>query len=280
VRIDLHTHTRHSDGTDSPAELMANAAAAGLDAIGLTDHDTIAGWPEAAAHVATSGVALVPGAELSCTASGISVHLLSFLHDPEDPDLRRESARARESRDNRAREMVRRISADYSITWADVQAQAGPNATIGRPHIADALADKGYVPDRSAAFERILAAGGPYYVSYYAQDVIQAVRRVRAAGGVPILAHPRARARGRVISDDVIAAMTEAGLAGLEVDHRDHTDSDRAQLRALAHDLDLLITGASDYHGAGKVNELGENTTDPEVLEQIQAQGMGRIIWP
>ncbi len=280
VRIDLHTHTHHSDGTDSPAELMANAAAAGLDVIGLTDHDTVAGWQEAAAHVPASGVALVPGAELSCTASGISVHLLSFLHDPKDPDLRRESTRARESRDGRAREIVRRVSADYAITWADVQAQAGPDATIGRPHIADALVAKGHVPDRSAAFGHILAAGGPYYVSYYAPDVIKAVRIVRAAGGVPILAHPRARARGRVIGDAVIAAMADAGLAGLEVDHRDHTDADREHLRALAADLGLLITGASDYHGTGKHNRLGEHTTSPETLEAIEAQGRGRIIRP
>ena len=278
MRIDLHTHTHHSDGTDSPTELMAKAAAAGLDVIALTDHDTIAGWAEAAAQVPGTGVALVPGAEMSCTAGGISVHLLSLLHDAADATLTRKFTRARTSRDTRAQEMVRLIARDYPITWSDVQAQAGPGATIGRPHIADALVARGHVADRTAAFEDILAAGGPYYVTHYAQDAIEAIHRVRAAGGVSILAHPRASARGRVISDEVIARMADAGLGGLEVDHRDHDDADRAHLCRLAQDLDLLITGASDYHGTGKMNQLGENTTSPQVLEAIEVRARGTVI--
>lgn len=280
MRIDLHTHTHHSDGTDSPTELMAHAAAAGLDVIALTDHDTTAGWAEAAAQVRSTGVALVPGVEMSCTAGGISVHVLNLLHDGDDAALAREFSRARTSRDTRAREMVRMIAVDYPITWADVQARAGPGATIGRPHIADALAALGHVPDRSAAFTDILATGGPYYVSHYAQGVLEAVRRAREAGGVPILAHPRAGSRGRVISDEVIGQMADAGLAGLEVDHRDHSEADRAHLRGLARELDLLVTGASDYHGTGKSNRLGENITSPEVLAEIEAQARGTVIRP
>lgn len=280
MRIDLHTHSHHSDGTDSPAELMVKAAAAGLDVVALTDHDTTAGWDEATDQVVRTGVALVPGAELSCMVAGVSVHLLSLLHADDDAALSGEMEHARTSRDARAREMVRRIAEDYRLTWSDVQDQAGPDATIGRPHIADALVSRGHVPDRSAAFENIVATGGPYYVGHYAQEARAAIGRVRAAGGVPILAHPRAAARGRTITDSVIADLADAGMAGLEVDHRDHTEADRAHLRGLARELDLLVTGASDYHGTGKHNRLGEHTTSPEVLEAIEAEARGRIIRP
>src|SRR5690625_2973097 len=259
---------------------MARAAVVGLDVIAITDHDTTAGWAEAAVQVGRTGVALVPGAELSCTAGGISVHLLSYLHDDDDPVLAAEFTRARTSRDTRAQEMVRRIAAAYPITWEDVQAQAGPGATIGRPHIADALVARGHIADRSAAFDHIVAPGGPYYVSHYAQDAHAAVRRVRNAGGVPLLAHPRASARGWTLSDEVIADLAASGLAGLEVDHRDHAEEDREHLRGLARELDLLVTGSSDYHGTGKENQLGEYTTAPDVLEAIEAQARGAMIRP
>lgn len=280
MRIDLHTHSRHSDGTDSPSELMAAAAAAGLDVVALTDHDSTEGWEEASQQVAGTGVSLVPGAELSCTAGGITVHLLCLLHDPEEPELAAELDRARASRLSRAEEMVRRINADYPITWSDVLAQASSGATIGRPHIADALVALGHVPDRATAFEHIVAGRGKYYVRHYAQDAVTAVGRVRAAGGVPIFAHPLARSRGRVVDDDVIAAMARAGLAGLEVDHRDHDEPARRHLRGVAAELGLLVTGASDYHGAGKPNRLGENTTDPEVFGELIARADRQPIRP
>ena len=188
VHIDLHTHSRVSDGTDAPAELMVNAARAGLDVVALTDHDTTAGWDEAAARVEATGVALVRGTEVSCTASGISVHLLSLLQDPDHAQLRAELERSRVSRDSRARLMVERIGADLGLTWADVEAQSGDDTTIGRPHIADALVARGYVADREEAFETILRTGSPYYVRYHAPDAVEAVRLVRAAGGVPDVA--------------------------------------------------------------------------------------------
>lgn len=280
VHIDLHTHSRVSDGTDAPAELMVNAARAGLDVVALTDHDTTAGWDEAAARVEATGVALVRGTEVSCTASGISVHLLSLLQDPDHAQLRAELERSRVSRDSRARLMVERIGADLGLTWADVEAQSGDDTTIGRPHIADALVARGYVADREEAFETILRTGSPYYVRYHAPDAVEAVRLVRAAGGVPVFAHPRASARGRVVGRDVIEAMAAAGLAGLEVDHRDHDERARAELRLLAAELGLLVTGSSDYHGAGKPNRLGENTTSPAVLAQIEKEGLLPVVRP
>jgi len=275
VRIDLHTHSRVSDGTQTPAELVAEARQAGLDVLALTDHDTTAGWAEAATAAQTEGVALVRGTEVSCTAGGISVHLLSYLHDPHDPALAAELAASRASRDGRARAMVDRLAADFDLTWEEVAARAGAEATIGRPHIADALVARGHATDRAAAFATMLAPRGPYYVRYHAPEVADAVGLVLAAGGVPVFAHPRASARGRVVSEQVIRDLAEAGLVGLEVDHRDHTEADKARLRELAAELGLLVTGSSDYHGAGKPNRLGEHTTTPEVLAEIV--GRGRI---
>jgi predicted metal-dependent phosphoesterase TrpH len=280
VVIDPHTHSSVSDGTQTPTELLRAAATAGVDVLGLTDHDTTAGWAEAAAAVAGTGVALLRGTEISCSADGISVHLLSYLQDPDDPDLAGELARARTSRTQRARLMVARIAMDHELRWADVEAQLEPGATVGRPHIADALVAKGYVSTRSDAFATILSARGPYYVRYYAPDVLHAVRLVRAAGGVPVMAHPQASLRGRVVGYEVIEAMAEAGLAGIEVDHRDHEDGARRELRALAGRLGLFVTGSSDYHGAGKPNLLAEHTTAPEVLAEIEAAGRLTLVRP
>jgi 3',5'-nucleoside bisphosphate phosphatase len=275
VRIDLHVHSTASDGTSPPAAVMAEAAAAGLDVVALTDHDTTAGWPQAAAAVPAVGVALVPGVEISCQAGGISVHLLSYLHDRAEPTLAAEMERTRTDRLSRARRMVALIARDYPLTWEQVASRVEPGATVGRPHIADAMVAAGLVKDRDEAFATVLHSRSPYFVRHYAPDAVDAVRLVRGAGGVPVMAHPLAGRRGRVVSDAVIAEMAVAGLAGLEVDHRDHTPDERAHLRGLVADLGLFMTGASDYHGGGKINRLGENTTDPAVLEIIQAEGGG-----
>nr|WP_269142056.1 PHP domain-containing protein [Georgenia yuyongxinii] len=280
VRIDPHVHSATSDGTDTPAEVMRAAAAAGLDVVALTDHDTVGGWAEAADAVAETGVALVRGAELSCQWRGITVHLLSYLHDPADAAVTAEMRRARSSRQDRARVMVERIARDYPISWAQVEEQLADGATVGRPHIADALVAAGVMPDRSTCFETILSVRGPYYVPYHAPDVVHAVGLVRAAGGVPVMAHPRAAVRGRVVPDSVVAKMADAGLAGLEIDHRDHTAGAISELEALAARLGLARTGSSDYHGAGKPNRLGEHTTSPEVLEMIDNEGFLPVVRP
>jgi 3',5'-nucleoside bisphosphate phosphatase len=278
VRIDLHVHSTASDGTSPPAAVMAEAAAAGLDVVALTDHDTTAGWPDAAAAVPLVGVTLVPGAEVSCQAGGISVHLLSYLQDPAEPALLREMERTRTDRLSRARRMVALIARDYPLTWEEVESRVEPGATVGRPHIADAMVAAGLVRDRDEAFATALHSRSPYFVRHYAPDAVSAVRLVRRAGGVPVMAHPLAARRGRVVSDAVIAEMAAAGLAGLEVEHRDHDPVDRAHLRALASDLGLFATGASDYHGSGKLNRLGENTTGAPVLELIEGQGTGAAV--
>ena len=176
----------------------------------------------------------------------------------------------------RGQEIVRRLADDgYPITWDDVVAESGSAGTIGRPHIADALVRRGIVHDRSEAFERLLHSRSKYYVPHFGADPFEAIRLVRSAGGVPVFAHPRATKRGRIVDDSLIVEMAQAGLAGLEVDHRDHTQADRDYLRGLAGELGLLATGASDYHGAGKHNVIGENTTDPEVFAALVAQAKG-----
>ena len=278
VRIDLHTHSSASDGTEPAEVVVAEAARAGLDVVALTDHDTYAGWSPAVAAAGELGVAVVRGVEISCRHRGISVHLLGYLPDPSHHGLDRELARARESRVTRIDRMVERMAADgIPITVEEVQAQAGDHTTLGRPHIADALVESGYVATRDQAFAEVLRNGSPYYASHYAPDAVRAVELVRAAGGVPVMAHPFANARGWTVADEVVAEMAGAGLAGLEADHRDHSARERAHAHSLAARLGMFTTGSSDYHGTGKQNRLGENTTDPEVLEQIEDEATSGI---
>jgi len=282
--IDLHTHSCESDGTQTPRQVLQAAAAAGVRTVALTDHDTTAGWAQAAQAVDETDVALVRGIEISTRAAtpdgGISVHLLAYLHDPEHPALLAELTRTRDDRVARARRMTERLAEDFPLTWDDVVAQTSHGATVGRPHLADALVAAGVVEHRDEAFATMLHPGAPYYVPHYAPDTADAVQAVLAAGGVPVMAHPRAGQRGRVVTEQTIAELATVGLAGLEVDHRDHDASDRARLRELAAELGLLVTGASDYHGAGKQNRLGEHTTDPAVLAEIEDRGTLEVLRP
>jgi len=280
MRIDLHTHSSASDGTDAPAQVVADARAVGLDVVALTDHDTTAGWDEAAAAARREGIALVRGTEVSALHGRVSVHLLSYLQDPAEPALAGMLAATALARVHRAELMVQRLSADIALTWDDVLAQAVGAAVVGRPHIADALVARGLVADRDAAFADLLASRGPYYVPYQAPTAVDAVRAIRAAGGVPVFAHPGADGRGRVVPDEVFDELADAGLVGLEVDHRDHSPAQRARLAAIAARLALLVTGSSDYHGTGKLNTLGEHLTAPAVLAAIEERGTTEVVRP
>jgi predicted metal-dependent phosphoesterase TrpH len=280
VRIDLHTHSSASDGTQAPAEVVRAAADAGLDVLALTDHDTTAGWDEAAAAARAVGVGLVRGTEVSARSRSVSVHLLSYLQDPGYPPLADELARVVDSRVHRAERMVEALARDVPISWQQVLDQAGEGAVVGRPHIADALVANGVVPDRDTAFASLLHSRGPYYAPYHAPDAALAVELIRAAGGVPVFAHPGADGRGRIVADEVFDELAEAGLAGLEVFHRDNDEAQRSRLSAIAERLGLLVTGASDYHGAGKLNRLGENLTPPDVLAAIEREGTVEVIRP
>ena len=279
MKIDLHAHSNVSDGTEAPAAVMAAAAAAGLDVIALTDHDSTDGWAEAARAAVENGVALVPGMEISGrTEQGISVHLLSYLHDPAHAGLLEEITKAKDARLTRAERMVTLLAEDYPLSWDDVIHHVAPGATLGRPHIADALVAAGVVSDRSEAFTSILTSHSRYFVQHYAPEPALAVELVRAAGGVPVFAHPVASSRGRVVGERTYREMIDAGLAGLEVDHRDNSEEGREFLRGLAARHGLLITGSSDYHGTGKPNRLGEYLTAPEVFAQIEELGTGTAV--
>ena len=271
MRIDLHTHSTVSDGTGSPAQVVREAAEAGLDVVALTDHDSVLGWDEAREAAADAGVTFVPGIEVSCKHRGISIHLLSYWHDRTDVDVRDMLALTREARVHRAQAIVEVLAVDFPLTWGAVAERAGAGATVGRPHIADALVDLGVVPTRDAAFDRILAPGSRYYVPHFAPEVTAAVATMRRAGGVPVFAHPGAAGRGRVVADAVVGEMARGGLVGVEVDHRDHDAAQRGRLAALADDLGLVRTGASDYHGTGKRNRLGENLTSPAAFAALEA---------
>ncbi|MDQ0575922.1 PHP domain-containing protein [Agromyces albus] len=272
---DLHTHSTVSDGTESPTRLMEQAAAAGLWGIALTDHDSTSGWAEAAAAVNETGVALIRGMELSTRSGFMSVHMLAYLVDPLDEGLLAETARIRESRLSRAEEIVRRIGRDYALDWDDVLAQTAEGTTIGRPHIADALVARGHVATRSAAFEGILHPRAGYAHPHYAPDPLTGVRLIRAAGGVPVLAHPGTRGAERVMGEDTLARLVDAGLFGLEIDHPENRPDAKRRLRELATRYKLEVTGSSDYHGAGKPNRLGELRTSAGVVERIIAEASG-----
>ncbi|MEX3609509.1 PHP domain-containing protein [Rothia sp. LK2588] len=270
MTYDLHVHSRVSDGTQSVPELVAEIADSDLEGFALTDHDSTAGWTTAAKEAEKHGLDFIPGMEISCSSNGVSVHLLSYLHDPNYQPLLDEISRARDSRTQRAQRMVELLAEDYPISWADVLAHTGEGATIGRPHIADALVSAGAVHNRTEAFANVLTPQSKYYVNHYAVDPVRAVQLVREAGGVPVMAHPRARSRGRVASAELIEEMIAAGLAGLEIYHRDNPEEDRRWLESLVTEHDLLATGSSDYHGGGKLNRLGENTTDVQTVFQLR----------
>lgn len=275
MRIDLHTHSTASDGTDSPTELMRAAAAAGLDVVAITDHDTTAGWDEAFA-ACPEGMTIVPGVEFSCVhhppgGRRVSLHLLGYLFDPANVGLQQEWARLRQSRRERARRMVENLAADgYPITWDHVRRTA-PSSALGRPHIGRALVEAGVAADVDTAFRELLSARQKYYVRKADTEVFDAIRLIRAAGGLPVFAHPRATRRGPVVDDAVVADMAAAGLIGLEVDHPDHGPDDRVHAARLARELGLLPTGSSDYHGRNKTIALGACLISAQVYEQLLA---------
>jgi 3',5'-nucleoside bisphosphate phosphatase len=273
MRIDLHTHSAVSDGTDTPRELVAHALTAGLDVVALTDHDTFDGLDEAVEAGRRLGLEVVRGVELSTRFGGQSVHLLGYGMDEHDDRLNAEMERIRTGRSMRLAPVLERLAAlGMPVTERQVRAQVGDSPSVGRPHIADALVAAGYVADRQEAFDRYLADGGPAHVPRYAVELSRGIDVIHDAGGVAIIAHPWGRGRDQNLTEATLARLVaEHGLDGFEVDHQDHDAETRARLRRLAEELSVLGTGSSDYHGSGKVNHnLGVNTTSPEVFERLR----------
>lgn len=288
--IDLHTHSTASDGDDSPSTLVNQVLRANVDVFALTDHDTLGGIVEAADAVQNSGTSMVPGIELSAQvidpwsqSNPRSVHLLGYLVNLENPELTREVVKIRTHRADRLEKMVQKLSADFDLAWEEVEQSIPTGATPGRPHIAQVLINKGYFSSTSQAFDGPLGADSRYHVPHYAPTLSQAIKLVLQAGGVPILAHPFTGARSGAVDheqplDEIIGAyskLTDLGLAGLEIQHRENTEHGKKVLTAIASELDLIVTGSSDYHGTRKPNKLGENSTELSQLNRILELGSG-----
>jgi predicted metal-dependent phosphoesterase TrpH len=272
MAIDLHTHSDRSDGTQSPRELVDAANRLGLEAIALTDHDTTEGWDEAREAAETIGMGLIPGLEISCRYRGGGVHLLAYFVDPRYGPLLTELDRILDGRNSRLPAIVARLrDLGIDVTAKDVRHLSGSAAAMGRPHVADALVAKGVCTNRDEAFRRFLSPGRPAYVDRYAADLVEMIRVVVEAGGVPVIAHPWRRNSTAVLGDQALGTLAANGLAGVEIDHPDHDEWARARLRRIATDLDLVITGSSDCHGAGKGSRfaLGSNSTARTELDRL-----------
>lgn len=280
MRIDLHAHTTCSDGTRSPAELVALADAAGLDVVAITDHDTTQGWAQARRALAeglASGALstlrhVVPGIEISCKVDGIGLHMLGYLFDPDDAALDAALKEVRDSRVHRAELMVAKaVELGAPITWERVREIAG-DGVVGRPHVASALVEAGVVGSVSEAFTPDwLGEGGRARVEKLDMDPLAAIKLVRGAGGVAVMAHPLAWRRGPVVTEEHIAAFAAAGMTGIEMNHPDHGPKERDRVRGLAAELGLVAVGSSDWHGDRKTTPLGAETTEPEAYEALVA---------
>ena len=281
MRIDLHTHSAASDGTDPPAALIGLAFEAGLDVVAITDHDTTAGWAPAAA-ARPEPLTLIRGAEFSTHVEvggrRRSIHLLGYLFDPDDPAIVAEQARLVAERLHRGLMIVRKMVADGIPISEQQVLDIAAGAPVGRPHIGRALVAAGEVSTVTEAFENLLAGGGRYYVPKDDTELPVAIRMIAEAGGASVIAHPRGRAEFTVLDRDRIRDLKEAGLTGLEVDHPDHTARERAELAAIAAELDLIPTGSSDYHGSNKVLRLGQETTSPDALDRLLAATSGATV--
>lgn len=273
---DLHLHSNHSDGTESPAEVVRQAHAHGIRTLALTDHDRTTGWDEAAGAAAELEMTFLPGMELSARHEWRSVHVLGYLFDPTDAALMAETDRIRSDRIGRAERIVRNIGRDYDLHWDDVLALTTADATIGRPHIADALITRGFARDRTEAFAGILHPRSGYYEPHYAPDPLTAVRLITRAGGVAVIAHPVTSGRDRMLPISILERLIAEGLGGFEIEHRENTETGKRQLREIAARHDLVVTGSSDYHGmTGKPNRPGENTTSDEMVARIIDRATG-----
>ena len=277
--IDLHTHTNKSDGTDSPRELVNKAISMGMKVLGVTDHDTTSSWQVAIDSV-RGDISLALGSEISClTDEGTSVHMLGLLFDGQHQEMQIMLEETRDGRLPRMRKMIEKMrAAGMDISMSDVEAARPAGATLGRPHLADALVNKGIIKSRDEAFQGMLNNDSVFYVSHAAPTPIEAIKMIRSAGGVAVIAHPLASLRGHSLDVSSFQELADAGLHGIEVDHRDQSPDERTMLRVIAQELGLVVTGASDYHGNGKLNSLGEFLTAPDQWEKLESLALERRV--
>ena len=267
--IDLHTHSLRSDGALSPADLVRRAAARGLKVQALSDHDTLSGVAEAAAAGKGLGVRIIPATELNTESEWGDAHVLGYFVDPNDAALEERLRWLRENRGRRIELMVEKLKAlGYAVDLAGVL-EIAQGGALGRPHLAQALVDKGYVRTYDEAFDTLIAKGSPAYVARVGLDPFEAVALVRKHGGVPSLAHP-----GTVIGlDDLLPKLVAGGLAGIEAYYGAHSPEMTARCLARAHDFDLVPTGGSDFHGRGEHGaDLGGVFIPPETIDHLESR--------
>jgi 3',5'-nucleoside bisphosphate phosphatase len=267
--IDLHLHTTASDGCCTAEELIARASAAGVHTLAVTDHDTMAAVPEAAQHASARGMTFVPGIEITAVAQGRDVHVLGYFLRPDSPELTVLIGMQRQERFDRAREIVDCLAnagapIDDELLFAAFTNRTGP--TIARPQIAQALIRAGHASSVSDAFQRFLSEGGPAYVPHkgpHPQHVVEVITR---AGGIASLAHP-----GPLRRDDLIPALVDSGLAAIEAYHSDHDGGTQQRYLELARNLNLAVTGGSDYHGNGRPRDsfFGVVSLPPEEFNRL-----------
>jgi predicted metal-dependent phosphoesterase TrpH len=265
VLIDLHTHSNASDGTDSPAVLLAKAKTNNLSVVALTDHDTDQGWEEAEKYL-PNNLQLVLGAEFSASDNrGKSVHIVGLMFDNSNSTIQEIFTKVKESRFGRAEQIVKRMEeSGIPISFEELLDIAPPETTIGRPHIADLLVKKGIAKNRDEVFSNLLGNDSPFYIAHWAPSTKEVISAISNAGGVSILAHPRSTWKEFSLYQDNITNIVNEGLDGIEVAHRDHSEAAKAEVLATALEYDLVQVGSSDYHGNGKLNRLAENSTNPE----------------
>jgi predicted metal-dependent phosphoesterase TrpH len=270
--IDLHAHTDRSDGTFTPVELVRAAAERALDVVAVTDHDTTAGLAEAIAAGVELGVEVVPGVELSAEYERTSVHVLCYWMDVEHPALQEELTRLRDDRFRRGELMIEKLrELGFDISFERVR-QIAQGGNIVRPHVAQAMVEAGIVASEAEAFERWIADGKPAHVPKHALHPLDALRLIREAGGLCVLAHPGMWGDQTSVPQELIEAMAEGGMAGLEVDHTDHSPEQREHYRALARRLGVIPSGGSDCHGTRyDPIRLGTSLCDPEAFADLRA---------
>ncbi|WP_123039950.1 PHP domain-containing protein [Cohnella candidum] len=274
-QVDLHTHTTASDGRHRPAEVVRMAKEAGLAAVAITDHDTVAGITEALAAGEEYGIRVIPGVEISTSAEGKDIHILGYGFRTDDPVLLDRLVSLRQVRTRRNEEILAKLNAlGLDITMEEVEREASSSprgdGSIGRPHMAEVLIRKGYVKDLKEAFNRYLAEGAAAYVNPPRIGPADAVRWIHEAGGAAIVAHP-----GLYRNDRLVLELLDQGADGLEAFHSDHDESTARHYRTLAKSRGKIVTGGSDFHGTRQGvtfhGRVGNRTVDETVVDKLLA---------
>lgn len=277
MKIDLHTHSRNSDGSDTPTELIEAAIKAGLDLVALTDHDTIAGWDEAAEAASMCKIKFVRGVEFSTSNEGHGQHLLGYDLDPDHEAVAEILSKGAESREGRV-DKIFKVLEELKMPVDSEYVKELAGGIPSRKHFAKAMHEAKHVKSEDEAFALYLNEGGPAYIKRYRPTIEETIRAIDDAGGASVIAHPHDGKRGPVVNEGRFAELKEVGLRGIEVDHQQHSPKVRDALRAIAKNLDLTATGASDYHGDRKIDhDLGCNTTAVAALEELLQKSVDEI---